>query len=188
MKGKYHYTVRKAMLFVLVLCIAAAALAGCQRAEPVAATTEPTETGDAPWQMKAVLVNDKGEVLETTELTATVRVWDQGEGRDSYKLTFDYPENIYNSVAGVMPTPDSETPYTCCAGIGYEKGDAQATDAIQFYLGLDLEKKCFIMDMDDGQDVYLIAYTSSDDDAAALWAHFQDFLDMVPAEFPTIIG
>ena len=64
----------------------------------------------------------------------------------------------------------------------------QASEAIQFYFGLDLEKECFIMDIDDGQDVYLLASRSPDADVAALWAHFQDFIDMVPDHFPTIIG
>lgn len=138
--------------------------------------------------MQAALVNDKGEVLETTELTAKVMVWDQGDGRDYYNVTFDYPEDVYNTAPGVMPYPTDDMAYTCCAGFGYEKGEMQASEAIQFYFGLDLEKECFIMDIDDGQDVYLLASRSPDADVAALWAHFQDFIDMVPDHFPTIIG
>lgn len=196
MKGKGNHKLLTAILHILALSILAAALTGCQGGNPIPATAEPTtetiaettSTSVETWSMQAALVNDKGEVLETTELTAKVMVWDQGDGRDYYNVTFDYPENVYNTAPGVMPYPTDDMAYTCCAGFGYEKGEMQASEAIQFYFGLDLEKECFIMDIDDGQDVYLLASRSPDADVAALWAHFQDFIDMVPDHFPTIIG
>ena len=196
MKGKGNHKLRTAIQHILALRIRAAALTGCQGGNPIPATAEPTtetiaettSTSVETWSMQAALVNDKGEVLETTELTAKVMVWDQGDGRDYYNVTFDYPENVYNTAPGVMPYPTDDMAYTCCAGFGYEKGEMQASEAIQFYFGLDLEKECFIMDIDDGQDVYLLASRSPDADVAALWAHFQDFIDMVPDHFPTIIG
>ena len=196
MKGKGNHKLLTAILHILALSVLAAALTGCQGGNPIPATAEPTtetiaettSTSVETWSMQAALVNDKGEVLETTELTAKVMVWDQGDGRDYYNVTFDYPENVYNTAPGVMPYPTDDMAYTCCAGFGYEKGETQASEAIQFYFGLDLEKECFIMDIDDGQDVYLLASRSPDADVAALWAHFQDFIDMVPDQFPTIIG
>ena len=196
MKGKGNHKRVTAILHMLALSVLAAALTGCQGGKPIPATAEPTtetiaettSTSVETWSMQAALVNDKGEVLETTELTAKVMVWDQGDGRDYYNVTFDYPENVYNTAPGVMPYPTDDMAYTCCAGFGYEKGEMQASEAIQFYFGLDLEKECFIMDIDDGQDVYLLASRSPDADVAALWAHFQDFIDMVPDHFPTIIG
>lgn len=196
MKGKGNHKLLTAILHILALSVLAAALTGCQGGNPIPATAEPTtetiaettSTSVETWSMQAALVNDKGEVLETTELTAKVMVWDQGDGRDYYNVTFDYPENVYNTAPGVMPYPTDDMAYTCCAGFGYEKGEMQASEAIQFYFGLDLEKECFIMDIDDGQDVYLLASRSPDADVAALWAHFQDFIDMVPDHFPTIIG
>lgn len=196
MKGKGNHKLLTAILHILALSVLAAPLAGCQGGNPIPATAEPTtetiaettSTSVETWSMQAALVNDKGEVLETTELTAKVMVWDQGDGRDYYNVTFDYPENVYNTAPGVMPYPTDDMAYTCCAGFGYEKGEMQASEAIQFYFGLDLEKECFIMDIDDGQDVYLLASRSPDADVAALWAHFQDFIDMVPDHFPTIIG
>ena len=196
MKGKGNHKLLTAILHILALIVLAAPLAGCQGGNPIPATAEPTtetiaettSTSVETWSMQAALVNDKGEVLETTELTAKVMVWDQGDGRDYYNVTFDYPENVYNTAPGVMPYPTDDMAYTCCAGFGYEKGEMQASEAIQFYFGLDLEKECFIMDIDDGQDVYLLASRSPDADVAALWAHFQDFIDMVPDHFPTIIG
>lgn len=196
MKGKGNHKLLTAILHILALSVLAAPLAGCQGGNPIPATAEPTtetiaettSTSVETWSMQAALVNDKGEVLETTELTAKVMVWDQGDGRDYYNVTFDYPENVYNTAPGVMPYPTDDMAYTCCAGFGYEKREMQASEAIQFYFGLDLEKECFIMDIDDGQDVYLLASRSPDADVAALWAHFQDFIDMVPDHFPTIIG
>ena len=196
MKGKGNHKLLTAILHILALSVLAAALTGCQGGNPIPATAEPTtetiaettSTSVETWSMQAALVNDKGEVLETTELTAKVMVWDQGDGRDYYNVTFDYPEDVYNTAPGVMPYPTDDMAYTCCAGFGYEKGEMQASEAIQFYFGLDLEKECFIMDIDDGQDVYLLASRSPDADVAALWAHFQDFIDMVPDHFPTIIG
>ena len=196
MKGKGNHKLLTAILHILALSILAAALTGCQGGNPIPATAEPTtetiaettSTSVETWSMQAALVNDQGEALETTELTAKVMVWDQGYGRDYYNVTFDYPENVYNTAPGVMPYPTDDMAYTCCAGFGYEKGEMQASEAIQFYFGLDLEKECFIMDIDDGQDVYLLASRSPDADVAALWAHFQDFIDMVPDHFPTIIG
>ena len=196
MKGKGNHKLLTAILHILALSVLAAPLAGCQGGNPIPATAEPTtetiaettSTSVETWSMQAALVNDKGEVLETTELTAKVMVWNQGDGRDYYNVTFDYPENVYNTAPGVMPYPTDDMAYTCCAGFGYEKGEMQASEAIQFYFGLDLEKECFIMDIDDGQDVYLLASRSPDADVAALWAHFQDFIDMVPDHFPTIIG
>lgn len=196
MKGKGNHKLLTAILHILALIVLAAPLAGCQGGNPIPATAEPTtetiaettSTSVETWSMQAALVNDKGEVLETTELTAKVMVWNQGDGRDYYNVTFDYPENVYNTAPGVMPYPTDDMAYTCCAGFGYEKGEMQASEAIQFYFGLDLEKECFIMDIDDGQDVYLLASRSPDADVAALWAHFQDFIDMVPDHFPTIIG
>lgn len=196
MKGKGNHKLLTAIQHILALSILAAALTGCQGGNPIPATAEPTtetiaettSTSVETWSMQAALVNDKGEVLETTELTAKVMVWDQGDGRDYYNVTFDYPENVYNTAPGVMPYPTDDMAYTCCAGFGYEKGEMQVSEAIQFYFGLDLEKECFIMDIDDGQDVYLLASRSPDADVAALWAHFQDFIDMVPDHFPTIIG
>ena len=196
MQGKGNHKLLTAILHILPLSVLAAALTGCQGGNPIPATAEPTtetiaettSTSVETWSMQAALVNDKGEVLETTELTAKVMVWDQGDGRDYYNVTFDYPENVYNTAPGVMPYPTDDMAYTCCAGFGYEKGEMQASEAIQFYFGLDLEKECFIMDIDDGQDVYLLASRSPDADVAALWAHFQDFIDMVPDHFPTIIG
>ena len=196
MKGKGNHKLLTAILHILALSVLAAPLAGCQGGNPIPATAEPTtetiaettSTSVETWSMQAALVNDKGEVLETTELTAKVMVWDQGDGRDYYNVTFDYPEDVYNTAPGVMPYPTDDMAYTCCAGFGYEKGEMQASEAIQFYFGLDLEKECFIMDIDDGQDVYLLASRSPDADVAALWAHFQDFIDMVPDHFPTIIG
>ena len=196
MKGKGNHKLLTAIQHILALSILGAALTGCQGGNPIPATAEPTtetiaettSTSVETWSMQAALVNDKGEVLETTELTAKVMVWDQGDGRDYYNVTFDYPENVYNTAPGVMPYPTDDMAYTCCAGFGYEKGEMQASEAIQFYFGLDLEKECFIMDIDDGQDVYLLASRSPDADVAALWAHFQDFIDMVPDHFPTIIG
>ena len=196
MKGKGNHKLLTAIQHILALSILAAALTGCQGGNPIPATAEPTtetiaettSTSVETWSMQAALVNDKGEVLETTELTAKVMVWDQGDGRDYYNVTFDYPENVYNTAPGVMPYPTDDMAYTCCAGFGYEKGEMQASEAIQFYFGLDLEKECFIMDIDDGQDVYLLASRSPDADVAALWAHFHDFIDMVPDHFPTIIG
>lgn len=196
MKGKGNHKLLTAILHILALSVLAAPLAGCQGGNPIPATAEPTtetiaettSTSVETWSMQAALVNDKGEVLETTELTAKVMVWDQGDGRDYYNVTFYYPEDVYNTAPGVMPYPTDDMAYTCCAGFGYEKGEMQASEAIQFYFGLDLEKECFIMDIDDGQDVYLLASRSPDADVAALWAHFQDFIDMVPDHFPTIIG
>ena len=196
MKGKGNHKLLTAIQHILALSVLGAALTGCQGGNPIPATAEPTtetiaettSTSVETWSMQAALVNDKGEVLETTELTAKVMVWDQGDGRDYYNVTFDYPEDVYNTAPGVMPYPTDDMAYTCCAGFGYEKGEMQASEAIQFYFGLDLEKECFIMDIDDGQDVYLLASRSPDADVAALWAHFQDFIDMVPDHFPTIIG
>ena len=196
MKGKGNHKLLTAIQHILAPSVLGAALTGCQGGNPIPATAEPTtetiaettSTSVETWSMQAALVNDKGEVLETTELTAKVMVWDQGDGRDYYNVTFYYPEDVYNTAPGVMPYPTDDMAYTCCAGFGYEKGEMQASEAIQFYFGLDLEKECFIMDIDDGQDVYLLASRSPDADVAALWAHFQDFIDMVPDHFPTIIG
>lgn len=136
------------------------------------------------WNMTAVLVDQQGQVQETMELTAKVKAWKQ-EGELYYALYFHYPETIFNSVSGVIPNADQEIPYHCCGGTGAETGEA-GKRAVSLYAAFDLVKECFVADFDDGQDIYLIAYKNTDADVDALWAYFQDFIEMRPDEFPEI--
>lgn len=147
-------------------------------------TTEPTIMPDNNWTMCAIVVNDKGEVQETMELTAKVMIWEQ-EGRGYYSLSFNYPENIYNSGGGPLPYPENENDYTCCSGVRTEKGTA-GKRAGPYYVAFDLDNECFIVDFDDGEDVYLIAYREPNADNSELWNHFQDFFTMRPENFPSV--
>lgn len=149
-------------------------------------TDETTTLPDNTWAMGAVLVNNQGEVLESLELTAKVMIWEQ-EGRESYSLSFTYPEDISNSGGGVMPYPEDENGYTCSSGVSIEKGP-EGKHTGSYYVGFDAEKECFIVDFDDGEDVYLIAYRSPDSNISDLWDHFQDFFAMRPENFPKVIG
>ena len=183
------------VVYILALMVFSIITNGCSNESVVSVVVPATESipgtnppANQPWSMKAVLVNNKGEALETLELSLNVMIWEQEDGRNYYSATFNYPENVYNSISGVMPYPSDENAYTCCTGFGYEKGSQSSSEAILFYFGLDLEKECFIMDIDDGQDVYLIAHTSPDADITALWEYFQPFIHMVPDQFPEVIG
>lgn len=185
-------------LVVLSLFLLVTMLFGCSNNIPTTPSTEPTtEPTTAPtaeptvmpdnaWAMTAALVDSSGQVLETSELTARVMIWEQ-EGRDYYSLGFRYPDGIYNSTSGVMPYPEDETAYTCCSGFRTESG-GQGDVTGSYYVAFDPEKECFIVDFDDGEDLYLIAYRSPDADISALWDHFQDFFTMMPDAFPQIAG
>lgn len=153
-------------------------------------TEPPTESTGLPnntWtNVSAILVNNEGQVLENLELTVNAMTWEE-DGRGYYNLRFDYPETIHNSGQGVLPYGDYEYPYTCSNGIGAEKGP-EGKHAWTYYVGFDPKMGCFIVDFDDGEDVYLIAYWGMNDDVSALWGHFQDFIAMRPENFPKIIG
>ena len=136
------------------------------------------------WDMTAVLVDAKGQTLETMELTAKIKVWEQ-EGEVCYALNFLYPENIYNSVTGVVPNAERGKPYNCCAGTGVETGEAGKRGP-SLYIAFDYIKGCFMADFDDGKDVYLIAYKNPKEEVSAIWAYFQDFIQMRPEEFPKV--
>ena len=136
------------------------------------------------WDMTALLVDAQGQTLETVELTAKVKVWEQ-EGEVCYALNFLYPENIYNSVTGVVPNAERGKPYNCCAGTGVETGEAGKRGP-SLYIAFDYIEGCFMADFDDGKDVYLIAYKNPNEDVSAIWAYFQDFIQMRPEEFPKV--
>ena len=136
----------------------------------------------AIWDMTAAVVDAQGQTLETVDLTAKVKVWEQ-EGEVCYALNFLYPENIYNSVTGVVPNAEQGKPYNCCAGTGVETGEAGKRGP-SLYIAFDYIKGCFMADFDDGKDVYLIAYKNPNEEVSAIWAYFQDFIQMRPEEFP----
>lgn len=153
-------------------------------------TPEPTVAEElqlplnATWDMTAALVDDQGQVLETMELTAKVKAWEQ-EGEVCYALNFHYPETIYNSVTGVVPDAQRGKPYNCCAGTGTETG-VDGKRGPSLYTAFDPEKGCFIADFDDEKDVYLIAYKDPNGDLYSVWSYFQDFIKMRPEEFPKV--
>lgn len=187
---------KKVALILSVLLALAMLLSACAAGGPgetTASTTESTAASsiediqfpvNTAWNMTAVLVDQQGQVKETMELTAKVKAWEQ-EGEIYYALYFHYPENIYNSVSGVIPNTDQGKPYNCCGGTGAETGEA-GKRAASLYAAFDLVKECFIADFDDGEDVYLIAYKNPNADLDALWAYFQDFIEMRPDEFPKV--
>ena len=179
---------KKILSFISLLLVMLVLLCACGKTpEP---KTEPTiaEQLQLPlntaWDMQAVLVDAQGKVLETMTLTAKVKAWEQ-EGVVCYGLYFHYPETIYNSVSGTVPKVEQGIPYNCCAGTGSETGTAGKRGP-SLYAAFDLEKGCFIADFDDEKDVYLIAYKNSNANVNALWAYFQDFIQMRPAEFPEV--
>lgn len=179
---------KKANLVLCSLLALAMMLSACtdQPVEPTdARTLEDIEFPvNTTWNMTAVLVDRQGQVQETTGLTAKVQAWVQ-DGETYYSLKFLYPENIYNSVFGVIPGADQEQAYYCCAGTATETGE-EGKRAPSLCAALDLTKECFIADFDDGRDVYLMAFTDPGADITALWAHFQDFIAQRPEAFPKV--
>ena len=175
---------RKLVSFLGIMLVLCGLLCACRE------TDEPTVTEglqlpmNATWDMTAALVDAQGQVLENMELTAKIKAWEQ-EGEVCYALNFLYPENIYNSVTGVVPNAERGKPYNCCAGTSTETG-ADGKRGPSLYAALDLEKGCFIADFDDQKDVYLIAYKDSNAGISTLWTFFQDFIQMRPAEFPKV--
>ena len=155
---------------------------------PMAASEPPKEPATLPYNtwttVSAVLVNDQGEVQENLELTVNAMTWEE-DGRGYYNLRFDYPETVHNSGQGVLPYGDYEYPYTCSNGIGVEKGP-EGKHAWTYYVGFDPEMGSFIVDFDDGENVYLIAYWGANKDIPALWDHFRDFITMRPENFPNV--
>lgn len=176
---------KKAALFLCALLALAMTLCACTgqpngptEARTIADMEFPVNTN---WKMSAVLVDHRGHVQETLELTAKVMAWIQ-EGEICYSLKFLYPENIYNCVSGIIPGADREETYYCGTGTANETG-VTGNRAPSLYAALDLAKECFIADFDDGKDVYLIAFTDANADTAALWAYFQDFIADRPEAF-----
>ena len=153
-------------------------------------TTEPAVAEEiqlplnTQWDMTAAVVDAQGQTLDTMALTAKVKVWEQ-EGEVCYALNFLYPENIYNSVTGTVPKAEQGKPYSCCAGTSVETGEAGKRGPT-LYIAFDYIKGCFMADFDDNKDVYLIASKDSDAELDALWAYFQDFIQMRPEEFPKV--
>lgn len=146
-------------------------------------STEPTPN---LWSMNAALVNQKGEVLETMTLSAEVIFWEQ-DGRNFYKISFDYPDNFNNSASGQTPAPDSDDPFYWGTGSNIEKGISGKVRK-GFYIGFDPETESFLVDFDDGQDVYLIADRNADLDIQDLWEYYQKHISIIPTEFPTFIN
>lgn len=179
---------KKVLSIVCWLLAVMVLLCSCGKTpEATTETTAPEEIQlplNTAWDMQAVLVDAQGNVLETMELTANVKAWDQ-EGVVSYGLYFFYPETIYNSVLGVVPKTEQGTPYNCCFGTGSETGTAGKRGP-SLYAAFDLEKGCFIADFDDEKDVHLIAYKNPNANVNDLWVYFQDFIQMCPEEFPKV--
>lgn len=165
-----------------VLILLAGVLCACGETPEPTVAEEIQLPLNTQWDMATVLVDAHGQTLETVELTAKVKVWEQ-EGEVCYALNFLYPENIYNSVTGVVPNAERGKPYNCCAGTGVETGEA-GKGGPSLYIAFDYIKGCFMADFDDGKDVYLIAYKNPKEEVSAVWAYFQDFIQMRPEEFP----
>ena len=172
-----------ALLLMMLVLLCACGKTSEQTPEPT--TAEELQLPlNTTWDMQAVLVDAQGKVLETMELTAKVKAWEQ-EGVVCYGLYFHYPETIYNSVSGTVPKAEQGIPYNCCVGTGSETG-TDGKRGPSLYAAVDLEKGCFIADFDDEKDVYLIAYKNPNANVNDLWAYFQDFFQMRPAEFPKV--
>lgn len=153
----------------------------------------PSSTPDDPyilneiWEMYGAFVNDKGEVVENVKISARVRTWhDEETGYDMYELWFDYPENVYHQSAWPStPNPNSPYPYPIRDGMSGDRTDINAPP-VWFYVSFDLAKECFIVDFDDGKDVYLMVSKDPNASIAELWEHFQGFFVLHPGEWPEI--
>lgn len=175
---------RKLVSFLGILLVLTGVLCACGETPEPTVAEEIQLPLNTQWDMTAVLVDAQGQTVETVDLTAKVKVWEQ-EGEVCYALNFLYPENIYNSVTGVVPNAERGKPYNCCAGTGVETGVAGKRGP-SLYIAFDYIKGCFMADFDDGKDVYLIAYKNPNEDVSAIWAYFQDFIQMRPEEFPKV--
>ena len=177
---------RKLVPFLGILLVLTGLLCSCGETPEPTVAEELQLPLNATWDMTAALVDAHGQVLETMELAAKVKAWEQ-EGEVCYALNFHYPETIYNSVTGVVPDAQRGKPYNCCAGTSVETG-VDGKRGPSLYAALDIAKCCFIADFDDEKDIYLIAYKDPNAEVSALWAYFQDFIKMRPAEFPKVYG
>lgn len=175
---------RKLVSFLGMLLAVTVLLCACGETPEPTVAEEIQLPLNTQWDMTAVLVNAQGQVLETMELTAKVKAWEQ-EGEVCYALYFHYPENIYNSVTGILPKAEQGIPYNCCHGTGAETGVAGKRGP-SLYAAFDIAKGCFIADFDDEKDVYLIACKTPNADWNSLWTYFQDFIQMRPEEFPKV--
>ena len=174
------------LFFVLLLTLFSAIVSGCQSASSFdqgGAVDGYEET----WNMQAVVVDTDGKVMEQTELSVQLVISNQEDGSKFYNLSFDYPDDIYNSIAGIIPaTSDNEPAFSWCVGWGHQKDDAQGLVQTPFYLGLDMDKESFLVDFDDGVDVYLIAYRSESTLPSEIWKYFRGLIDTIPKQFPDI--
>lgn len=181
---------KKLVSFIGILLVLTGLLTACGgEVEPTTEATVAEEVQlplNTAWEMNAVLVDAQGNVLETMTLTTKVKAWEQ-EGQVNFAFYFHYPENMYNSVTGVVPKPEQSISYGCSAGTSTETG-AAGKRGPSLYAAFDLYGGCFIADFDDDKDVYLIAYRNPNEDVSALWTYFQDFFQMRPAEFPKVSG
>ena len=181
---------KKTLSIASILLVVMVLLCACGgEVEPTTEATVAEEIQlplNTAWEMSAVLVDAQGNVLENMTLTTKVKAWEQ-EGQVNFAFYFHYPENMYNSVTGVVPKPEQSLSYGCSAGTSTETG-AAGKRGPSLYAAFDLYGGCFIADFDDDKDVYLIAYRNPNEDVSALWAYFQDFFQMRPAEFPKVSG
>ena len=206
---------RSTLVLIALFLVVAWAVSGCHISEPTVPSTPapqlsvPTSSANQTvptvpgaetmpvivkenWDMQAVLVNEKCEVLDTVKITAEVKVWDEPYYDDYhfYDLFFWYPENEYHQARGYVPpnaAGDSGNGYTYKLTHGFSgvKGDIDSLPT-GMYACFDFENKCFIAEFQEKEGVYLIASTDPDADISALWEHFQGFFELRPDEWPTI--
>lgn len=176
-------------LFALVMTLAACQSAYATGNFGTEDTTEPlTYTGikqDFPWSMQAVLVNDQGEVIEERTLEVEGYYFTDESDRERFHIEFWYTEDVQYDVEPFVPGEDDPFSYVLGTGMALRFRGDKTPEC--FYTGIDLENGCFIIDFNDEQDVYLMAYLAPDTDISLLWEHFQGFFELEPDEFPVII-
>jgi hypothetical protein len=141
------------------------------------------------WNMHIAQLDSNGNVLETGEITAKTSFSPCSDYQYNCSFSFRYQDAAYTLSGAVRmepKEPDSgKYSYDFPSGTQYKDDD---TKGKMFYMGLVPDQQCFILDVDDGKDVYLIGYTDPNADIAALWEYFQGFIENRPAEFPQIVG
>lgn len=180
-------------LFIL-LAVCALTLAGChtQQRPTDKQQTDPmgTQSQTAPsdlmvpaekfeWTMYGYLVNSKGEVQETVELSLNGSIQRAENTADSYHIRFVYPQGYSFEAIGTVPTDNMEDyaqPYRITLGCGQKQGSADA-EMLLILVAVDVVEERLIVDWNDGVDTYLVASTDNNASAKELMDHFQYFID-----------
>lgn len=190
------------LICTILILVMVLSFAGCQSDHPGAGSTPtdstPVHSPSAPtqangivlnevlyWDMQIVRVDANGNALESGETTARVVFSPCSDYQYNCSFNFKYQETSHTFSGAVRmnpKNPDSDKfSYDIPFGAQYVWDDPVGK---AFSFGLDPNRQCFILDVDDGKDEYLIGYTDANAELADLWAYFQGFIENRPAEFP----